>query len=55
MQEKSITTFLNSLRVEENTELLPSGATREVGGERKRLTKCINRECICIMREHSRQ
>ena len=29
----SITTFLNSLRVEENTELLPSGATREVGGE----------------------
>ena len=29
----SITTFLNSLRVEENSELLPSGATREVGGE----------------------
>ena len=29
----SITTFLNSLRVEENTELLPSGATRDVGGE----------------------
>ena len=27
----SITTFLNSLRVEENSELLPSGATREVG------------------------
>ena len=24
---------LNSLRVEENTELLPSGATRDVGGE----------------------
>ena len=29
----SITTFLNSLRVEENTGLLPSGATRDVGGE----------------------
>ena len=29
----SITTFLNSLRVLENTELQPSDATREVGGE----------------------
>jgi len=29
----SITTFLNSLRVQENTELQPSDATREVGGE----------------------
>ena len=29
----SITTFLNSLRVEENTELLPADATRDVGGE----------------------
>ena len=29
----SITTFLNSLRVEEDSELLPAGATREVGGE----------------------
>ena len=29
----SITTFLNALRPEENTSLLPSEATREVGGE----------------------
>ena len=29
----SITTFLNSLRPEENTTLLPANATREVGGE----------------------
>ena len=29
----SITTFLNSLRVEEDSELLPAGATRDVGGE----------------------
>ena len=29
----SITTFMNALRPEENTSLLPSEATREVGGE----------------------